>query len=117
MEKSSNNKWRFISGGIFFGIAAFVLFTFVTMWLWNWLMPVIFSLGVITFWQSAGLLILAKILFSSGHAYRWHSDRKHKYWHSHFEEKWRHIPREKRHRFAQKMEEKGFGKQSAEDVD
>jgi len=102
-------KSKFIFGAIFFGTAAFVLFTFVIMWLWNWLMPAIFSLGVITFWQAAGLLLLSKILFSGGcHASNWHSDRKKRYWHSRFREKWEKIPAEKKEKFFRKMEEKGF---------
>lgn len=31
--------------------------------LWNWLMPTIFNLPTITFWQALGLNILASILF------------------------------------------------------
>ena len=31
--------------------------------LWNWLMPTIFSLPTITFWQAMGLNIMASILF------------------------------------------------------
>ena len=30
------------------------LFAAVTMWLWNWLMPAIFNLPMITIWQAAG---------------------------------------------------------------
>lgn len=40
--------------------------TWVTMSLWNVLMPAIFGLGIITFWQALGLIVLAKILFG-GH--------------------------------------------------
>lgn len=36
---------------------------FVIKSLWNWLMPEIFNLGRITYWQGIGLLILFKILF------------------------------------------------------
>jgi len=43
------------------------LFAAVTMWLWNWLMPAIFNLPVITIWQAAGLVILSRILFRGGH--------------------------------------------------
>ena len=32
-------------------------------WLWNWLMPVLFSLTTITFWQAWGLVFLTSILF------------------------------------------------------
>lgn len=53
----------------------FSLFTVITMWLWNWLMPVIFKLPAITFWQSAGLLLLSHILFKGGQLR--HSGRSH----------------------------------------
>lgn len=35
------------------------------MLLWNWLMPVIFGLGKIGFWQAVGLNFLSSILFKS----------------------------------------------------
>lgn len=35
------------------------------MLLWNWLMPTLFSLPVITFWQAVGLNILSGILFGN----------------------------------------------------
>ncbi len=38
------------------------LFGEIVMQLWNWLMPAIFGLKLITFWQAIGLLILARIL-------------------------------------------------------
>jgi hypothetical protein len=47
--------------------AFLVLCGAVTMWLWNWLMPVIFKLPTITFWQAVGILILSHILFKGGH--------------------------------------------------
>ena len=42
------------------GIAAF---GFVAMHLWNYLMPAIFGLRVITFWQAVGLMILGRLFF------------------------------------------------------
>jgi hypothetical protein len=64
MRPYFNRKKLFL---IPFGIAAFVaLAGFVVMSLWNVLMPVIFHLGVITFWQALGLFVLAKILFGFG---------------------------------------------------
>lgn len=45
----------------FVGMAALV--TWILMSLWNWLMPIIFDLTTITFWQALGLLVLSKILF------------------------------------------------------
>lgn len=48
---------------------AIVLFTWLfgelVMHLWNWLLPPIFGLHVITFWQALGLLLLSRILFGS----------------------------------------------------
>ncbi len=45
-------------------VVAFVaLFGYVVMGLWNWLMPALFGLSAITYWQGLGLFILAKILF------------------------------------------------------
>ena len=40
-----------------------LLFGYVVMLLWNWLMPDIFGLGIITFWQAVGIVVLAKLLF------------------------------------------------------
>ena len=34
------------------------------MWLWNWLMPLIFGLPTITFWQAVGLYLLCGVLFN-----------------------------------------------------
>ncbi len=51
---------------IFFMLAAVIfilLFAYVFMRLWNWLMPDIFDLGAITYWQAFGLLVLAKLVF------------------------------------------------------
>jgi hypothetical protein len=36
---------------------------FVVAGLWNWLMPALFGLKVIGYWQAVGLIILSKILF------------------------------------------------------
>ena len=35
------------------------------MWLWNWLMPSIFGLKEISFWQAIGLQLLAYIILPS----------------------------------------------------
>ena len=41
------------------------LFGWIVMLLWNWLMPEIFNLQQISYWQAWGLLILSSILFKS----------------------------------------------------
>jgi hypothetical protein len=40
-----------------------LLMTLPTMWLWNWLMPTIFGLIKIGFWQALGLNLLSGIFF------------------------------------------------------
>ncbi len=42
-----------------------ILAGYSVMFLWNWLMPAIFDLPTITFWQSIGLQILFYFLFGS----------------------------------------------------
>lgn len=63
--------WWIVLGII--GFTAFaILFGAVVMWLWNWLMPAIFGLGVITYWQAVGLAVLGRLLFGSLHHGRHH---------------------------------------------
>jgi hypothetical protein len=60
-------------GGVAFAVLFALLFGLVVKALWNWLMPGLFGLGVITFWQAFGIVLLAKILFGGhGHARREH---------------------------------------------
>lgn len=61
----------------FFG----VIFGFVIMLLWNWLMPVLFKLPTITYWQGIGIFVLAKIIFKSTD----HQNPIDKNKHSHYE--------------------------------
>ena len=52
--------------GILFAIGGIVLLALcglVVMLLWNWLMPEIFGLKQVNYWQAWGLLILCSILF------------------------------------------------------
>src|ERR1700686_3773245 len=50
------------------GTIVFVaLFGFVVMSLWNWLMPLLFGVRLITFWQALGVLILSRILLGGFH--------------------------------------------------
>jgi len=49
------------------GVVAFLsLVSFVVMTLWNYLLPGILHVGLITFWQAMGIFILSKILFGFG---------------------------------------------------
>jgi len=52
---------------VLFAAVAGGVFGFGVMWLWNHLMPFLFGLHVLSFWQALGLLILSKILLSGFH--------------------------------------------------
>jgi len=77
---------KYVGFGIL-GVAALALFILLTMGLWNWLIPALFHGPVLSYWQTAGLFILSKILLTgvapggSGHDPRrkWHSKYNEKY--------------------------------------
>lgn len=61
------------------GVAAVFGFTFLVMWLWNALIPELFNGPELAYWQTLGLLVLSKILFSGiggGGGDRSHHSRK-----------------------------------------
>jgi hypothetical protein len=45
-------------------LAIVSVFTLPVMWLWNWLMPYIFGLPQLGFFQTFGLLLLVSLLFN-----------------------------------------------------
>lgn len=79
----NHSKWSplkivgMVIGGITFAAGLALLFGWVVMLLWNWLMPEIFDLGVINYWQAVGLIILAKLIFGFGGGD--HSSKKNKH--------------------------------------
>ena len=52
-----------IVGGIILAVGLFFLFGFIVMSLWNWLMPKIFKLPELGYWEAWGVLLLSCILF------------------------------------------------------
>lgn len=83
-------------GGIIIAIILAFIFGYFVMILWNWLMPVIFGLAKITFWQAWGLILLAHILFKFNPIH--HAHKHHKY---------KHFDRDKfRERFKEKFSDK-----------
>ena len=60
------------------GIAALgLLIGVVVQLLWNWLVPPIFGLPEITYWQGVGIFILFKILFGGHHPHHKKNGAKH----------------------------------------
>ena len=51
---------------VLFGILVFLLAIYALQLLWNWLMPDLFGLQTITYWQALGILVLAKLIFGMG---------------------------------------------------
>jgi len=93
-------------------IAAVFFFSWITMLLWNWLVPVLFGGPVISFGQALGLLILTKILtFGFGGRRHWNHDRgwAGPPWKQRFYEKISSLSPEEREAFKQKMRDKWCG--------
>ena len=61
---------------VMIGMGALVGLTIMS--LWNWIMPAVFGLGMISFWQAIGMLILGRLLFGGFKRHR-HWGWKHKY--------------------------------------
>ena len=57
-------KLKWFLRGLVFAVAFLGVFSLILMLLWNWLMPGIFGLTRLDYLQSAGLLVLSKIIFS-----------------------------------------------------
>ena len=57
------NVLKYVGFGIL-GIGFIILAVFLTMSLWNWLVPTLFHGPVLNFWQTAGLFLLSKILLT-----------------------------------------------------
>ena len=94
----SNRVLRGIRFALFAIVFAAVI-SLIVMSLWNWLMPALFGLHTISYWQAVGLLILSKILFGgfrgrfggSGH------------WRRRMMERWAQMTPEEREKFREGM--------------
>ncbi|MBT9393486.1 hypothetical protein KLP40_09965 [Hymenobacter sp. NST-14] len=79
---------------------------YVTMRLWNWLLPDLFNLPLISIWQALGLLVLSRILFGGwgGRGYRAGWARKRRQWKQQMESRLECLTPEEKEKFRQKME-------------
>jgi hypothetical protein len=62
-DRNIPQKVLIVIGFAILGAGLLFLFGYVVMLLWNWLMPDIFGLKKIDYWQGWGLLLLSCILF------------------------------------------------------
>jgi len=81
--------------------AAVTVAGFVVKELWNVLMPQLFGLHTLTFWQAIGLLVLAKLLFGGFH--RHSPGGRGSMWKNRMRERWEQMTPEERDRFSQGM--------------
>ncbi|SRR6266567_1110336 len=80
-------------------LTAAAVFTLVTLRLWNWLMPSLFGLHAITYWQALGLLVLSRILLG-GFRGRPHFGPP---WRHRRRERWQQMTPEEREKFRAGM--------------
>ena len=93
-------------------VVAVAVIGFITLLLWNWLVPRLFNGPEITYFEALGLLLLSKILFwgfgGKNHSHcNGHTAAP--YWKQRFYEKFSKMSAEDREVFKQKMKEKWCG--------
>jgi hypothetical protein len=84
---------------ILFAVVAVLVLSFVAMHLWNWLMPPLFGLRLITFGQALGLLVLSRLLLG-GFRGRWGGG----HWRGRMMERWAQMTPEEREKFRTGMQ-------------
>ncbi|WP_205701610.1 hypothetical protein [Hymenobacter rigui] len=91
---------------ILFAVLFVAVAGYVTMRLWNWLLPDLFNLPLISIWQALGLLVLSRILFGGwggrGHRAGWAQKRR--MWKQKMESRMAGLSPEEQEKFRQKME-------------
>lgn len=66
----------------------------LVMALWNWLLPPLFGLGTVTFWQALGLFLLGRLLLGG---FRFFGHHAH---HHQMHERWKHMTPQERETFS-----------------
>ena len=80
-----------VIGGMALAVLVAAIFGFAVMYLWNWLMPGLFGLKTIGYWQALGIVLLGKLIFGNfGHHHGPHGrgkfGRKMKHFHAMYPE-------------------------------
>jgi len=80
---------------------------YVVMFLWNWIMPDLLGLPLLTFWKALGLLLLAKLLFGfgGGHDKGHWKGKKESFWKERMKDKMAGMSEEERVKYRAKMSE------------
>jgi len=93
-------SYRLVRGLKFLVLAlvAVTILSAVVMSLWNWLMPPLFGLRVITLWQALGILVFSRILFG-----RFGGPRRRMHWRHRMMERWSQMTPEEREKWTAGM--------------
>jgi hypothetical protein len=59
----NQDKINLVVGILFIGLSSLIVMGAPLMYLWNWVIPSIFGLRYITFWEAIGLNMIAHIIF------------------------------------------------------
>jgi hypothetical protein len=76
-------------------IVALGVFGLIVKSLWNWLMPELFGVRSITYWQALGVWLLGRLLFGNFHG-RHGGDR---HWRARLIDRWERMSPEEREKF------------------
>jgi hypothetical protein len=101
IEEQEMRRYRFLRvlKIALFGALAVAVVSFLVMSLWNVLMPSIFAVRSISFWQALGLLMLSKILFGGFRPHTGAGPR----WRRRMMERWEQMTPEEREKFKRGM--------------
>jgi len=59
----NQDRINLVVGILFIGLSSLIVMGAPLMYLWNWIVPSIFGLRYITFWEAIGLNMIAHIIF------------------------------------------------------
>ena len=113
-DTSSNFEKRRFRGNrfIFFPllfIGVGLLMGYAVMWLWNAILPAVTGVGMLTYWQAVGLLVLCRLLFGGfrGRGGQWGQHRKNFGGQGrHMRQRWMQMSDEERIRFKEEWRER-----------
>ncbi len=84
--------------------AVFSLLSYVVMLLWNNVLVAVTHVGLVTFWQAAGILLLSKILFGfGGRSFKKHRSPQEHAWRTEMIGKWQNMTPEERKKFKEEF--------------
>ncbi len=88
---------------LLFLLIAFLVFGQGVHYLWNWLMPALFHLPEVTFWQAVGLMGLSWMLFGGWRGFRGPGHFRGGGWRHRMSERWMQMTPEERAKFREGM--------------